>query len=89
LGHTIAYSLINTRQIQSNTPVCLIIHLFCRSCEPEIVFVLIWTIAEQFHVHKSYKCVNQHCRALEILCQSHIDLAVQRFDRFYKKESYA
>ena len=35
--------------------VCLIIHLFCKSCEPEIVFVLIFTLAEQFYVHKSYK----------------------------------
>ena len=39
---------------QINTTVCLIIHLFCKSCEPEIVFVLICTLAEQFHVHKSY-----------------------------------
>ena len=28
---------------QSNATVCLIIHLFCKSCESEIVvFVLIW-----------------------------------------------
>ena len=40
---------------QGNTTVCLIIHVFCKSCEPEIVFVLIFTIPEQFHVHKSYK----------------------------------
>ena len=40
---------------QSNATVCLIIHMFCKSCEPEIVFVLICTLAEQFHVHKSYK----------------------------------
>ena len=40
---------------QSTTTVCLIIHVFCKSCEPEIVFVLIFTIPEQFHVHKSYK----------------------------------
>ena len=40
---------------QSNTTVCLIIHVFCKSCEPEIVFVLICTLAEQFHFHKSYK----------------------------------
>ena len=32
-----------------------IIHMFCKNCEPEIVFVLICTLAEQFHVHKSYK----------------------------------
>lgn len=40
---------------QGNTTVCLIIPLFCKSCEPEIVFVLIFTLAEQFHVQKFYK----------------------------------
>lgn len=30
------------RFFQCNTTVCLIIHLFCESCEPEIVFVLIF-----------------------------------------------
>ena len=40
---------------QSNMTVCLIIHVFCKSCEPEIVFVLICSLAEQFHVHRSYK----------------------------------
>ena len=40
---------------QSNMTVCLIIHKFCKSCEHEIVFVLICTLAEQFHVLKSYK----------------------------------
>ena len=35
--------------------VCLIIHMFYKSCEHEIVFVLICTLAEQFHVRKSYK----------------------------------
>ena len=29
--------------------------MFCKSCEPEIVFVLIYPHAEQFHVHRSYK----------------------------------
>ena len=29
--------------------------MFCKSCEPEIVFVLIFPLAEQFHVHRSYK----------------------------------
>ena len=29
--------------------------MFCKSCKSEIVFVLIYTLAEQFHVHKSYK----------------------------------
>ena len=30
-------------------------HNTAKSCEHEIVFVLICTHAEQFHVHKSYK----------------------------------
>ena len=42
-------------QFFQNMTVCLIIHMFCKSCEPEVVFVLICTLAEQFHVHKSYK----------------------------------
>jgi hypothetical protein len=54
---------MNTRQtdpyflhfFQSNTTVCLIIQVFSKSCEPEIVFVLICTLAEQFYVRKSYK----------------------------------
>ena len=64
---------------QSNTPsVCLIMHLFCKNCEPEIVFVLICTIAEQFHVHKSYKCV-----------PSWINIVVHwKFWRKYKSVSY-
>jgi hypothetical protein len=40
---------------QNNTIVCSIIPLFCKSCEPEIVFVLICTFAGQFHVQKFYK----------------------------------
>jgi hypothetical protein len=43
------------RFFQSNTTVCLIIHMFCKSCEPEIDFVLICTLVEQLHVRKSYK----------------------------------
>ena len=39
----------------SSAKVCLIIHVFCRNCEPKIVFVLICTLEVQFHVHKSYK----------------------------------
>ena len=35
--------------------VSLIIHMFCKSCEHEIVFVSICALAEQFHAHKSYK----------------------------------
>jgi len=40
---------------QSHTTVCSIIPLFCKSCEPEIIFVLNCTFAEQFHVQKSYQ----------------------------------
>ena len=29
--------------------------MFCKSCKPEIVIVLICALAEQFHVRKSYK----------------------------------
>ena len=53
--------------------VCLIIHVFCESCEPEIVFVLICTIAEQFHVHKCYKmrestllCIGNHVENINL-----------------------
>ena len=60
--------------------VCLIIHLFCKSCEPEIVFVLICTLAEQFHVHKSYNtrestlsCIGNLEENIEL---SRIDLSV-------------
>ena len=35
----------------NNTTVCLNIHVFCKSCELEIVFVLICPLAKQFHVH--------------------------------------
>ena len=54
--------------------VCLIIHVFCKSWEPEIVFVLICTLAEQFHVLKSYKT-----RELTLSCignsEENIDLS--------------
>ena len=33
----------------------MIIQIFCKSCEPEIVFVLICPLAAQFHIHRSYK----------------------------------
>ena len=35
--------------------VCLIISVLCKSCEPEIVFVLICILAEQFDGRKCYK----------------------------------
>ena len=40
---------------QSNTAICLIIHVFCKSCESEVVFVLICILAKQFHCRKTYK----------------------------------
>ena len=54
---------------QRNRTICLIIHVFCQSCEPVLVFVLICILAEQFRVHKSYKTYEStlHCCALEIL----------------------
>ena len=65
---------------QSSTTVCLIIHVFCKSCEPEIVFVLIFPLAEQFHVHRSYKtrestmsCIGNFEGNINV---SHIHLAV-------------
>ena len=33
----------------------MFISVFCKSCEPEIVFVLICILAKQFHGRKSYK----------------------------------
>ena len=66
--------------LQSNTTVCLIIHVFCKSCEPEIVFVLICTLAEQFQIRKSYKtrestlsCIGNFEENIDL---SHIYLAV-------------
>ena len=40
------------RFFQSNTIVCLIIHIFCKSCEPKIVFALISILEKQFHGRK-------------------------------------
>ena len=64
---------------QSNTSVCLIISVFCKSCEPicepEIIPVLYYlenlkkSKQKQFHiqcsVQKSYKRGNEHRRAIE------------------------
>ena len=62
------------------TAVCLIIHVFCKSCEPEIVIVLICTHAEQFHVHKSYKTFESTLLCIDNLEEnidlSHIQLVV-------------
>ena len=35
--------------------VSLIIHVVCKSCEPEIVFICPLAVQLQFHVHRSYK----------------------------------
>jgi hypothetical protein len=77
---------------QSDTTVCLIIFVFCKSCEPicepEITPVLYhhenqnknnFTFSIQFT--NLTKCGNKHCRALEILkkiwiCLTFIYLAV-------------
>ena len=40
--------------------------MFCKSSEPEIVFVLSCPLAEQFHATKSYK-------ARELLCSGHFE----------------
>ena len=41
---------------QSNTTVCLIIHVFCKSCEPEIVLKIKTVIKIKTKtIHKSYK----------------------------------
>ena len=65
---------------QSILAVCLIIYVFHKSCEHEIVFVLICTLAEQFHVRKSYKthestlsCIGNFTENIDL---SHIYLAV-------------
>ena len=64
----------------SNTTVYLIIHVFCKCCAPEIVFLLTFTFAEQFHVYKSYKTHESTLSCIgnleENLNLSHIHLAV-------------
>ena len=54
--------------------------MFCKSCEPEIVFVLICTLAEQFHVYKFYKTRESTLSCIgnfeEIIDLSHIHLGV-------------
>ena len=56
--------------------------MFCKSYKPEIVFVLICTLEEQFHVHKSYKTHESTLLCIENLKEtidlSHIHLAVHR-----------
>ena len=57
---------------QSNTTVCLIIPLFCKSCEP---LVLICTFEEQFHVQKSYKTCESTLSCIENFDEN-IDLSI-------------
>jgi NRPS condensation-like uncharacterized protein len=59
--------------------------MLCKSCEPEIVFVLICTLAEQFHIHQSYKtrestlsCIGHIDENIDL---SRIDLAVATWER--------
>ena len=60
--------------------VYLIIYVFCKGFEPEVVFVLICTLAEQFQVHKSYKTRESTLSCIgnleENTYPSHIHLAV-------------
>ena len=54
--------------------------MLCKSCEPEIVFILICTLAEQFHVGKSDKTRKSALLCIgnfeENIYLSHIYLAV-------------
>ena len=54
--------------------------MFCKSCEPEIVFFLIRNLAEQFHVRKSYKTIESTLSCIEKseknIDRPHIHLAV-------------
>ena len=52
---------------QSNTTVCLIIHILFKSCEPKIVFVLICLLQNDSMFTYLTKCLNHKCCALEIL----------------------
>ena len=66
----------------------MFISVYCKICElktvlkteHEIVFVLLWTIAEQFHVRKSYKTCESALLCIgnveENIYLSHIYLAV-------------
>ena len=54
--------------------------MFCKGCEPEILFDLICSLAEQFHVHRSYKtrestitCIGNFEENFDL---SHIHLAI-------------
>ena len=43
------------QNFQSNMTVCLIIHMFCKNCEPEIVLQECKSKQKQFQVHNTYK----------------------------------
>ena len=64
--------------------VWLIIHLFCKDCEPEIISVLIFPLAEQFHVHKSYKTLESTMLCIgnfeENIDLSHFHLSAKMFE---------
>ena len=53
------------QNFQRNTTVCLIIHTFCKICVREIVFVLIFRMANNFRVTTLTKRVNNCHIALE------------------------
>ena len=48
--------------------------MLCKSCEPEIVFVLIRPLAEQFHVHRSYKMRESTMLCIGN-CEENVDLS--------------
>ena len=68
--------------------VWLIIHLFCKDCEPEIISVLIFPLAEQFHVHKSYKTLESTMLCIgnfkENIDLSYFHQAVILIQKFHK-----
>ena len=57
--------------------------MFCKGCEPEVVFVLICILAKQFHGRKSYKTRESTLLYIgnfeENIDLSHIYLAVLQF----------
>ena len=61
--------------------------MFCKSCGHEIVFVLICTLAEQFHDHKSYNTWESTLSCIgnfeENIDMSHIYLAVLKCKKKY------
>ena len=75
----------------------MVLHVFCKSCEPEIAFVLICPLAEQFHVRKSYKthestlsCIGNFEENID-LSQTHLAIPVRPrfFDQVGHETMYA